>query len=73
LTVPREAIRQDDDKTFVYVINKNNELERRDIQTQLSNLTKVEVAGGLSLHASVALAATNAKPLKEGIPVKVVH
>jgi len=73
LTVPREAIRQDDDKTFVYQINKNNELERRDIQTQLSNLTKVEVTSGISEHASVALAANNSKPLKEGTPVKVVH
>jgi HlyD family secretion protein len=73
LTVPREAIRQDDDKTFVYLINKNNELERRDIQTQLSNLTKVEVTGGIPQHALVVLAATNSKPLKEGIPVKVVH
>jgi HlyD family secretion protein len=73
LTVPREAIRQDVDKTFVYQINKNNELQRRDIQTLLSNLTKVEVAGGIPEHATVALAAANSKPLKEGTPVKVVH
>jgi HlyD family secretion protein len=73
LTVPREAIRQDDDKTFVYQINANNELQRRDIQTSLSNLTKVEVTGGLPEHASVALTASNGKPLKEGTPVKVIH
>ncbi len=73
LTVPREAIRQDDDKTFVYLINPNSELQRRDIQTLLSNLTKVEVAGGISEHATVALSAASSKPLKEGIPVKVVH
>ena len=73
LTVPREAIRQDDDKTFVYQINKNNELQRRDIQTSLSNLTKVEVINGLGEHVSVALTSINSKPLKEGIPVKVVH
>ena len=73
LTVPREAIRQDDDKTFVYQINKNNELQRRDIQTSLSNLTKVEVIKGLGEHDSVALTSINSKPLKEGIPVKVVH
>ena len=73
LTVPREAIRQDGDKTFVYQINRNNELERRDIQTSLSNLTKVEVTNGISEHAAVALASANSKPLKEGTPVKVVH
>jgi HlyD family secretion protein len=73
LTVPREAIRQDDDRTFVYQINRNNELQRRDIHTSLSNLTKVEVINGLSEHDSVALTSINSKPLKEGIPVKVVH
>jgi HlyD family secretion protein len=73
LTLPREAIRQDDDKTFVYQINSNGELQRRDIQTSLSNLTKVEVTGGLPEHAEVALSSTNSKPLKEGTPVKVVH
>ena len=73
LTVPREAIRQDDDRTFVYQINRNNELQRRDIHTSLSNLTKVEVINGLSEHDSVALTSINSKPLKEGTPVKVVH
>jgi HlyD family secretion protein len=73
LTVPREAIRQDDETTFVYQINPNSELQRRDIQTLLSNLTKVEVTGGISEHASVALTAAGSKPLKEGTPVKVVH
>ena len=73
LTVPRESIRQDGDKTFVYQINRNNELQRRDIQTSLSNLTKVEVTNGISEHAAVALASANSKPLKEGTPVKVVH
>jgi HlyD family secretion protein len=73
LTVPREAIRQDDETTFVYQINPNSELQRRDIQTLLSNLTKVEVTGGISEHASVALTAAGSKPLKEGTPVKVIH
>ena len=41
LTVPREAVRLDDGKTFVYQI-VNDELQRRDIQTSISNLT----AGG---------------------------
>lgn len=73
LTVPREAIRQDDDRTFVYEINQNNELQRREIQILLSNLTKVEVISGIAEHATVVLAAANSKPLKEGVPVKVVH
>ena len=37
LTVPREAVRLDDSKTFVFQI-VNDELKRRDIQTSISNL-----------------------------------
>jgi HlyD family secretion protein len=73
LTVPREAIRLDDARTFVYQINKDNELRRRDIQPSLSNLTKVEVTGGIDENAVVALGAVSSKPLKEGVPVRVVQ
>ncbi len=72
LTVPREAVRLDDGKTFVFEI-VNGELQRRDIQTSISNLTQVEVVGGISEKALLALAATNSKPLREGVAVKVVH
>ena len=72
LTVPREAVRLDDGKTFVYQI-VNDELQRRDIQTSISNLTQVEVAGGITEKALLALASTNSKPLHEGLAVKVVR
>jgi HlyD family secretion protein len=72
LTVPREAVRLDESKRFVYQI-VNNELQRRDIQTAISNLTQVEVTGGLSEKALLALASTNSKPLHEGLAVKVIR
>ena len=72
LTVPREAVRLDDGKTFVYQI-VNDELQRRDIQTSISNLTQVEVTGGVTEKALLALASTNSKPLHEGLAVKVVR
>jgi HlyD family secretion protein len=72
LTVPREAVRQDDSVPYVYEI-VNNELQRRDVQTSVSNLTLVEVTGGISDNAEVALASVNSKPLRSGLPVKVVH
>ncbi len=72
LTVPREAVRMDDSKTYVYEI-VNNELRRRDIQPGISNLTRVEVSSGIASNALVALQAINAKPLREGTAVKVVH
>ena len=75
LTVPRESIHQDDDsKIYVYAI-VNNELQRRYVQTSISNLTKVEVTGGLPENALIALGPINpnSKPLRNGLAVKVVH
>jgi len=72
LTVPREAVRMDDSKTYVYEI-VNTELRRRDIQPGISNLTRVEVSSGIASNALVALQAINAKPLREGTAVKVAH
>jgi HlyD family secretion protein len=72
LTVPREAIRQDDSKPYVYQI-VDNELQRRYVQTSISNLTQVEVTAGLPENALVALGPTNSKPLRNGLAVKVVH
>jgi HlyD family secretion protein len=72
LTVPREAVHQDDSKAYVYQI-LNNELQRRYVQTSISNLTQVEVTGGLTENALVALGHANSKPLRNGLAVKVVH
>jgi len=72
LEVPREAIRQDDSKPYLYEI-VNSELRRRDVETSLSNLTQVEIASGVPENALVALASTNSKPLHSGLVVKVVH
>lgn len=72
LTVPREAVHQDDSKAYVYQI-VNSELQRRDVRTSISNLTEVEVTAGLSENALVALGPMNSKPLRNGLAVKVVH
>jgi len=72
LTVPREAVHQEDHTTYVYQI-VNEELHRRDVQTAISNLTQVEVTQGLSENALVALGPLNSKPLHNGLAVRVVH
>jgi HlyD family secretion protein len=72
LTVPREAIHQDDGKRFVFQI-VDGELKRRDVQTSLSNLTRIEITQGLADNAQVALAAENQQPLKPGMSVRVVE
>ncbi|HMG99856.1 MAG TPA: efflux RND transporter periplasmic adaptor subunit, partial [Terriglobales bacterium] len=72
ITVPREAIRQDNSKTFVFEI-VNNRLLHRDVQVSISNLTQVEITAGLTDNALLALGSTNSKPLKDGADVKVVR
>ncbi len=72
LTVPREAVHQEDSRTYVYQI-QNDELHRRDVQTSISNLTQVEITGGLPDNVLVALAPLNSKPLRNGLAVRVVH
>jgi HlyD family secretion protein len=72
LTVPREAIHQEDSTRYVYQI-VNNELHRRDVETSISNLTQVEITSGLQENALVALAPLNTRPLHDGLAVKVVR
>lgn len=72
VTVPREAIRQSDSKTYVYQI-VDDQLQRREVQTSISNLTQVEVVSGLAENAQVALSSVNSKPLRNGLAVKTVH
>lgn len=72
LTVPREALRQDDQGAYVLQI-LNNELHRRNVQTAITNLTHVEIASGLQNNDLVALNSVNSKPIQNGTVVKVVH
>jgi HlyD family secretion protein len=72
LTIPREALRQDDSVPYVYQI-MNNVLQRRNVQTSISNLTQAEITGGVPEHAQVALGSTNSKPLHDGLSVRVIH
>jgi HlyD family secretion protein len=71
LTVPREAIRQDDSQPYLFQI-VDDRLKRRDVQMSIANLTQAEVASGIAEKAQVALVSTNSKPLRDGLLVKVV-
>jgi HlyD family secretion protein len=72
VSVPREAVRSDDSVPYVYQI-VDDQLRRRNIQTSLSNLTQSEVVSGIGENAAVALNSVNAKPLREGLAVRVVQ
>jgi HlyD family secretion protein len=70
LILPREAVRQDVAKPYVYEI-VDGTLKRHEIETSVSNLTQIEVTG-LREHAAVALNSTSGKPLSDGLEVRVV-
>ena len=72
LTAPREAVRMDDNQTYVFEVT-NDSLQRRNVQTGISNLTQVEVTAGITENALLAIAPTNGKPLRDGQPVKVMR
>jgi HlyD family secretion protein len=72
LTVSREAVHDIDGKRYVYLI-QSDKIQAQEIQTGLSNLTRVEVLKGVSDGTQVALGATNSQPLRNGMEVKVVE
>jgi len=69
LTVPREAIHQDEQGQYVFQV-VDGELRRRNVMTSVSNLTRVEVTSGLQDNAVLALGALNMQSLKGGMAVK---
>jgi HlyD family secretion protein len=69
LTVPREAVRQDAEGKYVFQVI-NGQLKRRNVQTSVANLTRVEITSGIPNDAVLALGAVNMQPLRDGMPVK---
>jgi len=69
LTVPREAIHQDEKGQYVFQV-VNGELKHRNVTTSVSNLTRVEVTSGLSDNVVLALGALNMQSLKGGMAVR---
>jgi HlyD family secretion protein len=72
LTVSREAVRQEDNKAYVFQI-LNGELKRRNVITSVANPTRIEITSGLSDNALVALSAVDNHPLTDGMAVRVVQ
>ena len=69
LVVPREAVRMDDSKPYVLLVT-GHELQRRNVETSLSNLTQVEITRGLAAQDVIAISALNGKPIGDRTQVK---
>jgi HlyD family secretion protein len=72
LTVSREAVHDIEGKRYLYTI-VDDKIQAQEVQTGLSSLTRVEVIKGIPEGAVIALGATNAQPLRNGMDVKVVE
>ncbi len=72
LSVPREALHFENGKPYVYKI-EGDELKRTPVTTGAFNLMREAITSGLKEGDSVALGTTNAQPLQEDMPIKVVR
>jgi HlyD family secretion protein len=72
LTIPREAVRDEAGKRYVFEI-VDGELKRREVETSVSNLTRVEITRGLKEQAQAALGSDGSETLRDGTPVRVVR
>jgi HlyD family secretion protein len=72
LKVPRDALHAEQGSMFVYR-REGNTLHRVKVTIGVLSLTEVQITSGLQAGDVVALGTTNAQPLSDGVPVKVVQ
>ncbi|MGA8089750.1 MAG: efflux RND transporter periplasmic adaptor subunit [Terracidiphilus sp.] len=72
LSIPREALRSENGKTFVYKVD-GEELKKTFVITGAINLTQVAILSGLKDGDLVATGTTTGQPLQEGVPIKRVR
>lgn len=71
LKVPRDALHIENGSPYVYRI-EDGTLHRTPVTVGRLNLTDVQIVSGLKAGDQVALGTTNAQPLGDGEPVKVM-
>jgi HlyD family secretion protein len=72
LTVSREAVLQNEGRRYVFTIN-GDKLHRRDVETGIANLTRIQIIKGIDEGTRVALGSANQQALYDGAPVKRVQ
>ena len=72
LTVPREALRSENGKNYVFKM-VGSELQRVPVTIGTLNLTQVAILAGLAEGDMVATGTVSGVPLREGVPIKVVR
>lgn len=72
LSIPREALRSENGKTYVYKI-EGDDLKKTFVVTGAINLTQVAILSGLKNGDWVATGTTTGQPLQEGVPITRVR
>ena len=72
LSIPREALRSENGKTFVYKV-VGDELKKTYVVTGAINLSQVAILSGLNDGDWIATGTTTGQPLQEDIPIKRVQ
>jgi HlyD family secretion protein len=72
LSIPREALRSENGKTYVFKID-GDELKKTFVVTGALNLTQVAILSGLKDGDWVATGTTSGLPLQEDVPIKRVR
>jgi HlyD family secretion protein len=71
LTLPREAVVRDGNRTAVWIVNQSGEAERRDVEPGIASANRVEIRTGLSESDRVLLPGQQA--LAQGQPVRLAE
>jgi len=72
LSIPREALRSENGKTYVFKVD-GDELKKTFVVTGALNLTQVAIVSGLQVGDWVATGTTTGQPLQEDVPIKRVR
>jgi HlyD family secretion protein len=72
LSMPRDALHEQNGKYFVYKV-VGNQLNRVDVTIGSPNLTQVPILSGLADGDVVATGTVNGQPLQTGVPIKEVR
>lgn len=72
LSIPREALRSENNRTFVYKVD-GDELKKTYVVTGAINLSQVAILSGLNDGDWVATGTATGQPLQEDIPIKRIQ
>ena len=72
LTIPREAVHENSGHNYVFTL-RDGHLHLQVVEVGISNLTRVEVRGGISDDDTIAVQSFSPSPMTDGIKVKIVE